>query len=238
MSYTLRTKLAENITLGEMCRSQTATRYRIKNFPNQEEFDCLVNLSQAISQPIRDFYYNKNRWYLYPSSGFRCKKLNKRVGGSKYSSHMEGQAMDFDYERYGYRVKTLFTDILDMNLPFDQIIYEFGDWVHISHNEKYNRGEIIELYWYTNSLGYKKVGKRYLSYSDAILHFNESYDFTSFRGKQEFLHTIGCYTGLVDGIWGPKSQKSLRGFNKWQKIKPTNYWGEVTTQKAKEILGI
>jgi len=65
------------------------------------------------------------------NSGYRSKKVNSAVGGAWGSQHQFGQAADiiplginvplFDLYEYIYK-----------NLLFDQLIWEFGSWVHVS----------------------------------------------------------------------------------------------------------
>lgn len=66
-----------------------------------------------------------NSWYRSPA-------VNKAVGGSKNSSHMRGEAVDFICPKFGtpYDIcKELESHRAD--LKFDQLIYEHT-WVHIS----------------------------------------------------------------------------------------------------------
>lgn len=78
---------------------------------------------------------------IHINSGYRCTALNKRVGGSRTSQHLKGEAADitcFDND-------ALFRYILHANLPFDQlIIYGRSDssdirpvrFIHVSHVSK------------------------------------------------------------------------------------------------------
>jgi hypothetical protein len=66
------------------------------------------------------------------NSWYRSAAVNKAVGGSKNSSHMRGEAVDFICPRFGtpYDVaKEL--EKHRAELRFDQLIYEHT-WVHIS----------------------------------------------------------------------------------------------------------
>lgn len=68
---------------------------------------------------------------LHLNSGIRCPALNAVVGGSPTSQHMQGLAADFTCEKYGVPYD-IARAIVDSDIEFDQIIYEFGRWVHIS----------------------------------------------------------------------------------------------------------
>lgn len=73
------------------------------------------------------------------TSGYRCEKLNKAVGGAKYSQHMSGQAADIrtvsDHPDDNMR---LLKCLIDSKLPFDKLIAEYVDskgrpnWIHVS----------------------------------------------------------------------------------------------------------
>lgn len=124
-------QLSTHFDLHELLHSQTATRRAIpEQFdPSDEIVESLRFLCKHILQPIR----TRMGHPIKISSGYRCEKLNKAVGGSKNSQHKKGQAADIqDLEAGNERLLEV---ILELNLPFDQIIDEFGlAWIHISCN--------------------------------------------------------------------------------------------------------
>lgn len=128
-------------TIEELCKSTTATKKGIKNIPNETEKKSLIALVDNILDPLR------TKWGkpIVINSGFRCDKLNKAVGGSSTSQHRYGEAADIeDSSRTLEQNKKLFNLILEMKLPFDQLIYEFGsdsgpDWIHISFGKRSRR---------------------------------------------------------------------------------------------------
>lgn len=65
------------------------------------------------------------------TSGYRCKALNEAVGGQSSSQHMQGLAADFICTRFSLREAA--RRILQQHIAFDQFIYEYGSWLHISH---------------------------------------------------------------------------------------------------------
>ena len=74
---------------------------------------------------------------MYISSGYRCEKLNKAVGGVYNSQHLKGQAADIDIQGDMSFGKKIFEYIRD-HLPFDQLIWEHNPktgsyWVHVSY---------------------------------------------------------------------------------------------------------
>ena len=127
-------------TLKEMTKSDTAIRHRISNIPNEQEKENIYQLVEKILDPLREAYGKP----IVVSSGFRCEKLNKAVGGSKTSQHKTGQAADIrSLEDTREENKKLFDLIKELNLPFDQLINEYDyDWVHVSYSDR-NRKQIL-----------------------------------------------------------------------------------------------
>lgn len=148
------TKLSENFTLEEMLVSSTASKYGINNTPNASAKANLTMLCQKLLQPIREKFGKS----IIVTSGYRCSALNSKVGGSKTSQHMKGQAADIN-DGQGYKTggdaryecnKKLFDLIYKMG-GYDQLINEFPDakgrpqWVHVSYNPtlKKQRGQAL-----------------------------------------------------------------------------------------------
>ena len=122
-------RLSPHFTYGEFTISQTAIRKNINNQPNEDEMRSLEALCSVILEPIRTHFDNK---YVEIHSGFRCKKLNTAVGGSTNSQHRFGQAADIKIPPH--QIQEIFEwVVLVSDLPYDQIIWEFGRWIHISH---------------------------------------------------------------------------------------------------------
>ena len=132
-------KLSKDFTLEEMLYSETAIRHGFKEQfqPNDDIVNNLKLLCENILQPIRD----KLGVQINVTSGYRAKRTNNAVGGSSNSDHMAGGAADIVVK--GISSIELCRKIKDMELPFDQIIEEFGRWVHISYNEK-SRRQILQ----------------------------------------------------------------------------------------------
>jgi len=123
--------LTENFTLEEMILSEYAARNGIDNTPPPEHIENLKILCQKVLQPLRDILKRP----VIVSSGYRCKALNTGIGGSKTSQHIRGQAADIIVP--GVRVIELF-QIIGRTLNYDQVIEEFGAWVHVSYDTNYN----------------------------------------------------------------------------------------------------
>lgn len=136
--------LSENFTLNELLRSDTANRLNIveQYTPSQAVIENLKKLCINILQPLR----NHLGCQIRITSGFRCKRTNKAVGSkSQKSQHVEGKAADIEVD--GMTNQELMKVIIDLNLPFDQLIneYEPNGWVHISYDEKRNRKQVLKI---------------------------------------------------------------------------------------------
>lgn len=118
-------------TLYELCKSDTAKKQNIDNFPTWEVVDNLKRIVEEILDPLRE-------WYKKPinvNSGYRSQKLNKAVGGVFTSLHQYGYAADITAGNKTENEK-LFNYIKD-NLPFTELGWEGnGTWVHVGWNGK------------------------------------------------------------------------------------------------------
>lgn len=137
-------KLSRHFTLEEMVASQTASRRRIPNIPDEQAIAALRALCTVVLDEIRDHYAKP----ITPSSGFRCPKLNMAIGGSRTSQHCEGEAVDFVVP--GVSVPEVCKWIRSSGLPYDQLIEEFasdgGGWVHVSHRRSGgNRKQFLKI---------------------------------------------------------------------------------------------
>lgn len=127
-------QLSPNFSLAEMVISETAKRKGIRNIPNQEQVNALKLLSTNVLQKVRDNFGLS----IHLSSAFRCKELNKSIGGVPTSQHCKGEAADIDMDNTTITNRQVF-DFIRQKLQFDQLIFEGGTvknpaWVHVSWN--------------------------------------------------------------------------------------------------------
>jgi len=151
-------KLSKNLTLKEAIKSNTASRLGIKNDPEQWEINNLRAVAENVFQPVRDHFGVP----IGVSSGYRSKALNKAIGGSKYSQHMIGEALDIDADIYGGVTNAEIFNYIKNNLEWDQMIWEFGDdeepnWVHVSYKEAGNNRKQIKRAYRDHKGVYYKV---------------------------------------------------------------------------------
>lgn len=118
-------KLSEHFTLEEFVISQTAARRGIDNTPSPAIIHNLRRTAAAMER-VRKLLGDKP---IRVSSGYRCPALNAAVGGSESSAHMQGLAADFTCPGFG-TVFQVAMAIADSNIEFDQVIHEYGTWVH------------------------------------------------------------------------------------------------------------
>lgn len=147
-------KLTKNFSLSELTRSVKATKLGIKEqfTPSEEVIDNLTTLCQNVLQPIRD----ELKAPLTITSGYRCSRLNKEIGGSKTSQHVKGEAADIvSLDENGAVNNSFLLDLIlslwfTKKIEFDQLIIEFPDedgnpeWLHISYSISRNRNEILK----------------------------------------------------------------------------------------------
>lgn len=139
----LNEKLSPHFTLHEMLTSQTAIRKNItEQFePPEEILENLTFLCNNLLEQIREIH---NR-ALMISSGYRCPRLNRAVGGVRRSQHLRGQAADIDLGSIEANAR-LFEKIKNSDLEFDQLLNEFNfSWVHISKKKDGNRRDIRNI---------------------------------------------------------------------------------------------
>ena len=126
-------KISKHISYKEGTYSQTALRRGLDNTPNEEQLKCMKEVAENLFEPLRE-------WVGGPikiNSFFRGEPVNTAIGGSKYSQHMKGQAIDLD-DTFGHKTNAEMYHYIKDNLDFDQLIWEFGDdknpnWIHVSY---------------------------------------------------------------------------------------------------------
>ena len=131
-------KISEHISYIEATKSNTALIKKINNVPNEIELEAMKLVAEKCFEPLRE-------WYAKPikvNSFFRCKSLNRAVGGSKTSGHVLGNSIDISAGSKTEN-KKLF-DWLKENADFDQLINEYNySWVHVSYKRINNRNMVL-----------------------------------------------------------------------------------------------
>ena len=143
-------------TIDELSASTEARRMGIDNTPTPEAAANLTALVDAVLDPLREKYGHP----IMVSSGYRCQRLNKAVGGAVNSQHTTGEAVDI-YVSRAREMAELFSLIYYL-LPYDQLIWERGTdeapaWIHVSYREGSNRRECLRY-----------DGKKYYPYKPTL----------------------------------------------------------------------
>ena len=128
----MNTPVTMHFTIEEMYASETAKRLGIDNKPNVQHMINLVYLCAYVLEPLR-LAMNEP---IKIGSGYRCRKLNKAVGGVDNSQHTKGQAADLCIDGDIKKGRKWF-EYIRQHLPFDQLIWEKNQktgscWVHVS----------------------------------------------------------------------------------------------------------
>ena len=127
-------------TFKELLHSNVALQNDVLNLPPREKaakiYLNLVVLVDNLLEPIRE----KFAVPMIITSGYRCERLNKLVGGVDNSQHMKGEAVDFCFAGFSKKeMAAAFFEIAE-RFDFDQLIYyKKQGFIHISYNEGNNR---------------------------------------------------------------------------------------------------
>jgi len=151
-------RISDHITYAEAIHSNTAKRKGIDNTPSQTQVDAMKLLAEKIFEPLR-------KWVGGPikvNSFFRSVILNETIGGVSSSQHCKGQAIDID-DVYGYKTNADMYHWIQMNLDYDQMIWEFGtdmqpNWIHVSYvSKEENRNKCLKAYKENRKTKYKVI---------------------------------------------------------------------------------
>lgn len=125
-------RLSKSFTLAELC----VTSVRLDNTPGPKVTESLRVLATDILQPLRDAVGVP----VNVTSAYRSPAVNKAVGGAKTSQHVLGEAADIVVA--GMSPREVCEEIIRQDLPFDQLIQEFGRWTHVSRGPR-NRRQVL-----------------------------------------------------------------------------------------------
>lgn len=129
-------RLGKYFYLSEFCRSEYATRHGIIIDPPPHIIESLRGLVVNVLDPLR-----QEIGPIHVSSGYRPVLVNQKIGGSRTSQHILGQAADIMSDHMS--VMGVFDTIRRMRLPYDQVIDEYGSWVHVSYGPRHRRQELL-----------------------------------------------------------------------------------------------
>jgi len=125
-------RLSKNFTANELCVSSTAARLGRPIVLEEQITSNLRALATETLQPVRDLLGIP----VIINSGYRPEWLNKRIGGSANSQHMQGFAADFRLSSSSdLSLIDACKQIVSSDITYDQLILEHNEWIHISYSE-------------------------------------------------------------------------------------------------------
>ena len=130
--------ISPHFTLDEMTVSQLAAREGLDNNPPAEARANLQLLCNALEQ-VRALFGAP----VIVSSGYRSPAVNQRIGGALTSKHLQGLAADFTVIEVSPR--EVVRRISESAIPFDQLILEFDDWVHLAVSRSDPRRQVLTI---------------------------------------------------------------------------------------------
>lgn len=130
-------------SIRELSSSATAVRKGIDNTPDAKAKANLTALVSNLLDPLREKWGKP----IVVTSGYRCAKLNRAVGGAKNSQHTTGEAVDIrTLSDSRAENRKLFELVRTSGLPYDQLIDEYGyDWLHVSFRNGANRRQVLHV---------------------------------------------------------------------------------------------
>jgi len=132
-------RLSRYFTLARLVASDTARERGIDNTPPDALLPNLRLLARGLDR-VRLLL----RHPLEISSGYRCPDLNAAVGGVPNSQHAQGLAVDFTCPGFGPPLAVA-RAVRDSGIVFDQCIYEFAEWIHLSFSAAPRR-RVLTIY--------------------------------------------------------------------------------------------
>lgn len=120
--------LSPHFTFQELTVT-SKSKYKIANaLFAREHIDNLSLLANYVLEPVRAILNRP----LIITSGYRCPALNKEIGGSTTSQHLNGTAADFVLGKTSTPLEEIYIKLKESPfLHYGQLILE-KSWIHIS----------------------------------------------------------------------------------------------------------
>ena len=121
-------KLSEHFSLEELTASSTATRLGIDNSATPDEITKLQWLAGCL-EPVRALLGP-----LHVDSAKRCLELNRALKSKDTSQHVKCEAADLK-SLAGLTPSEMCHKVMASDIPYDQVILEFDEWMHLSFTQ-------------------------------------------------------------------------------------------------------
>ena len=198
----------------QLTRNFNSDEFKCKGKGHKHDTKIDVELVKQLQEFMNRNGYNK----AVISSAYRCKEHNKSVGGSSGSNHCKGKAVDICFYKDNKKVPAKEVCCKAQDYGFKGIAYIDKNHVHLDNRTigKY-RGD--ETKGYSNNV----------PNGDFYKYFNiPRYDLTRVLKKgdkgedvselQNRLNELGYNCGKADKIFGKKTEKAVKKFQKAKKI--------------------
>jgi len=119
-------QLSAHFALAELTRSDKARELGIANQATPAVAANLRRVAERLEQ-VRTLLGDRP---IGINSAYRCPELNRAVGSKDTSMHLHGLAADLVCPTFGTPL-AVSRAIAASAIPFDQVIHEFGRWVHL-----------------------------------------------------------------------------------------------------------
>lgn len=136
-------RLSKHFTLGEL----TKTSQRADNTPSWGAILALRTLARECLEPIRAVLGGRP---IIVTSGYRSPEVNKLVGGSPTSDHLQGTACDFVVSGLSSEaaMRELAVAVRAGILTVDQLIVYHpskGGHIHVGYRGERSRGQLLRM---------------------------------------------------------------------------------------------
>lgn len=120
-------KISRHFTFYEATYSRRGNYFHLNNYPNKKNYRNIVYTARRM-EDIRRIVGKE----LQINSWYRSGNINRLVGGSKYSAHKDGLAVDFTVKGK-WELNNALRKIKRSKYSFDQIYYHSkSNYIHIS----------------------------------------------------------------------------------------------------------
>jgi zinc D-Ala-D-Ala carboxypeptidase len=137
-------QLSRHFSLAALTYSDTAQRRGLDNTPSPAHLHHLRHLAEILEE-IQVLLGQP----LQITSAYRSAALNAAVGGVPTSAHAQGLAADFTCAAFGspFEVARAIS-AQSGNLRYDQLIHEYGRWVHfaLAEPDRPPRGQLLSIF--------------------------------------------------------------------------------------------
>lgn len=129
-------------SIEEFFRSNAAEKYQVSNIPGDEELSAVLHNIKALVDNVLDPLRAMVGRPVIITSGYRSRKVNELVGGSKTSQHLTGKAADIHVQGCTPQQMEVVYQTIQRGYAFDQLIfYPSKNIIHVSWNGDKNRQE-------------------------------------------------------------------------------------------------